>query len=402
MARLPQPGGDKGIWGPILNAFLLEAHSSDGSLKSGSVSPSTLDASLSNLIANKANSASLAAVATSGSYADLIDTPVIPAIPPQTLSTVAVTTGNEPRPATPTVFWIGGITQPINMILGDIWFGLEDPQDTTAPSTPANLSFSDVQTASFRLSWDESTDNVGVSAYEVIINGLSHGIFISTSAHITLRTANTPYTCTVRARDARGNWSAESSAVTVTTLENTSTEHSIFSGGVYPGILEYSDPDPVIVSSAFYTGLTGTSGWKVTGMRIYVPASVAAGKSATGMLFAPPNGSMPNLGTPVTTHTIIMTPGTWNDITFPTPYVLTPGVPIWLGYEFVSAPYTYMSSTQVGQDAIQSYDGANVFLAEINIPNLTRRNYFRYGQGPTEASIIAGQGYGIDIIVSEI
>ena len=32
-ARLPQPGGDNGDWGDILNEFLLEAHNPDGSLK---------------------------------------------------------------------------------------------------------------------------------------------------------------------------------------------------------------------------------------------------------------------------------------------------------------------------------------------------------------------------------
>src|SRR5690349_14156377 len=33
MARLPQPGGDDGNWGDILNEFLLVGHSSSGSLK---------------------------------------------------------------------------------------------------------------------------------------------------------------------------------------------------------------------------------------------------------------------------------------------------------------------------------------------------------------------------------
>lgn len=37
MARLPQPGGDTGNWGEILNDFLSQAHNSDGSLRDGSV-----------------------------------------------------------------------------------------------------------------------------------------------------------------------------------------------------------------------------------------------------------------------------------------------------------------------------------------------------------------------------
>lgn len=36
MARLPQPGGDTGTWGDILNDFLSVAHNTDGTLKTGS------------------------------------------------------------------------------------------------------------------------------------------------------------------------------------------------------------------------------------------------------------------------------------------------------------------------------------------------------------------------------
>jgi hypothetical protein len=62
MARLPQPGQDKGTWGDILNDFLSQSHNSDGSLKP------VASASISGL----------SHVATSGSYADLVDKPSIP------------------------------------------------------------------------------------------------------------------------------------------------------------------------------------------------------------------------------------------------------------------------------------------------------------------------------------
>lgn len=42
MPRLPQPGGDQGAWGDILNDFLSQAHNADGSLKDGSVSNSSI------------------------------------------------------------------------------------------------------------------------------------------------------------------------------------------------------------------------------------------------------------------------------------------------------------------------------------------------------------------------
>jgi len=42
MARLPEPGGDEGQWGGILNDFLQAAHTSGGLLKNNSVSTDTL------------------------------------------------------------------------------------------------------------------------------------------------------------------------------------------------------------------------------------------------------------------------------------------------------------------------------------------------------------------------
>lgn len=41
MPRLPQPGGDAGSWGDVLNAFLRVAHNDDGTLTYG---PATAEA----------------------------------------------------------------------------------------------------------------------------------------------------------------------------------------------------------------------------------------------------------------------------------------------------------------------------------------------------------------------
>src|SRR4051812_18192458 len=37
MARLPEPGGDQGQWGDVLNDYLKVAHDANGSLKDNSV-----------------------------------------------------------------------------------------------------------------------------------------------------------------------------------------------------------------------------------------------------------------------------------------------------------------------------------------------------------------------------
>ena len=62
MPRLPQPGGDAGQWGEILNDFLKETHNDDGSLKP--ISQSKIQ-NLTADLAAKANSADLGTAATS-------------------------------------------------------------------------------------------------------------------------------------------------------------------------------------------------------------------------------------------------------------------------------------------------------------------------------------------------
>ncbi len=91
------------------------------------------------------------------------------------------------------------------------------PSDTQPPTAPTNLTTSNKTGTSFTLSWTASTDNVGVTGYEVFANGVSKGITASTSLSVTGLICNTAYSMTVRARDAAGNWSAASTASNVTT-----------------------------------------------------------------------------------------------------------------------------------------------------------------------------------------
>ena len=89
--------------------------------------------------------------------------------------------------------------------------------DTQAPSTPAGLAASSIASTSFTLSWTASTDAVGVTGYEVFRGGVSIGTPSGTTFNVTGLTASTAYSMRVRARDAAGNWSAQSAALTVTT-----------------------------------------------------------------------------------------------------------------------------------------------------------------------------------------
>ena len=72
-------------------------------------------------------------------------------------------------------------------------------------------------TSSVSLTWTASTDNVGVTGYDIYRGSTLAGTTATTSFTDTGLTASTQYTYTVKARDAAGNVSAASTAVTATT-----------------------------------------------------------------------------------------------------------------------------------------------------------------------------------------
>jgi endoglucanase len=89
--------------------------------------------------------------------------------------------------------------------------------DTTAPSTPGNLRSTGAGPSSVSLAWNASTDNVGVSGYEVLRGGSVVATASGTSHTDSGLASSTSYTYTVRAFDAAGNRSAASAPVTVQT-----------------------------------------------------------------------------------------------------------------------------------------------------------------------------------------
>lgn len=89
--------------------------------------------------------------------------------------------------------------------------------DTQAPSVPGGLSSASITQTSFTLRWNAATDNVGVTVYEVFRGGTSLGTTASTSLNVTGLAPASSHAMRVRARDAAGNWSAQSAALNVTT-----------------------------------------------------------------------------------------------------------------------------------------------------------------------------------------
>jgi endo-1,4-beta-xylanase len=99
------------------------------------------------------------------------------------------------------------------------------PGDTQAPTAPSNLASPSRTSSSISLTWTASTDNVGVTAYQVLrAPGASGGSFaqVGTSSSTSFTdsglAANTTFRYQVRAVDAAGNASAVSGTVTQTTL----------------------------------------------------------------------------------------------------------------------------------------------------------------------------------------
>ncbi|WP_285530293.1 NPCBM/NEW2 domain-containing protein [Streptomyces lavendulae] len=89
--------------------------------------------------------------------------------------------------------------------------------DTEAPTAPADLASSNVTSNSVDLKWTASTDNVGVTGYNIYRGTTLAGSSTGTSFTATGLSASTPYTFTVKAVDAAGNSSGAGSAVDVTT-----------------------------------------------------------------------------------------------------------------------------------------------------------------------------------------
>jgi hypothetical protein len=101
--------------------------------------------------------------------------------------------------------------------MGAVTVGTGGGGDTTAPSVPTGLTSPGRTSSSVSLSWNASTDNTGVTGYQILRGGSPVGTSSTTGFTNTGLAAATSYTYTIRAYDAAGNYSAASSPLTVTT-----------------------------------------------------------------------------------------------------------------------------------------------------------------------------------------
>ncbi|MBO9596489.1 MAG: fibronectin type III domain-containing protein, partial [Cohnella sp.] len=93
--------------------------------------------------------------------------------------------------------------------------------DTEAPTVPTALSVASKTVKSVTLNWLASTDNIGVTGYDIYQGLTKKGSTSTTSYTVTGLAPNTLYTFTIRAKDAAGNQSTSSSEVSETTDADT-------------------------------------------------------------------------------------------------------------------------------------------------------------------------------------
>ncbi|NBI28526.1 glycosyl hydrolase [Chengkuizengella marina] len=146
---------------------------------------------------------------------------------------------------------VGMLSQYFSYVMGQ-----SPEEDTEAPSPPTNLSTTTVTGTMVNLTWTASSDNMGVTGYDVYKDGAFENSTVGTSLSVTGLTENTTYTFTVVAKDGAGNVSSESNAIQVTTTD-AGTGNVIVEDDYTIEIVETS------ATSALFklTRTSGTSNW---------------------------------------------------------------------------------------------------------------------------------------------
>lgn len=110
-----------------------------------------------------------------------------------------------------------GNLSPASNALSVTTSGTGGGNDVEAPTAPSSLAVTGVTASSVSLAWTASTDNVGVTGYDVYVGTTLKQSVTGTTATVAGLAAATSYTFKVTAKDAAGNVSAPSNTVTATT-----------------------------------------------------------------------------------------------------------------------------------------------------------------------------------------
>ena len=155
--------------------------------------------------------------------------------------------------------------------------------DTEAPSVPTAVAAADITQTTAKVTWDASTDNVGVVGYNVYVNEakVNASPVTVTEYDLTGLTEATEYTVRVTAVDAAENESARSEAVTFTTLE--AEEETDTEAPTAPAEVKATE---VTETTAKVTWSEATDNVGVAGYNVYVNEAKVNEELVAGTEFA--------------------------------------------------------------------------------------------------------------------
>ncbi len=152
--------------------------------------------------------------------------------------------------------------------------------DLQAPTTPTGLKAASVTVAEANLIWTPSSDNVKVKGYEIFRDGAKIGTTTKTSYCSKSLAPGKSYEYAVRASDASGNLSKNSSTLRISTLKDSLSPTA-------PAELKISKASGSSVSLAW---TASTDNAKVSGYQIYCNGIVIATAARTTRTVKSPFG----------------------------------------------------------------------------------------------------------------
>ena len=322
---------------------------------------------------------------------------------------VLVTTGSEARPATDFVVWVGGDTQPENMLGGDIWFTAASVEPAVAPTiTTTTLTAMTVDSAfSQVLAATGSTPITWTVSAGTIPAGLS--LNSATGTLSGTPTTSGAYDFTVSASNSVGSDTQQFTG-SVAAAPSGAVTHTIF--GANAPAATYSDNNDANVGdwtgAQFYITASPARSWFVQGARYYVPAgSSFIGMTAKAALMrraAVDGGPFTGPSHPQdfdSNGTLINFPNVlaagWNEVNFTAPLIhFDSGDGVIIAVSVGNGTF-YQASNDLIDTAIQAPDGSNIYLSEVS-GGAAARSWYATGAGMTSQPT---RHYGMDIIVAE-
>ncbi|MCL9805346.1 endonuclease [Flavobacterium amniphilum] len=241
--------------------------------------------------------------------------------------------------------------------VGLIWGAGSCPADTQAPTAPTALTVGTITSSSIALSWTASTDNTGVTNYDIYVDGVKYASSGgATSIVLSGLNPSTAYSIYVVAKDCQGNTSTASNVVNPSTAAGPA-------GGTTCGNETF---ETIPASSSSYAAYNWTNGgvtWSTTDSRTDQTINGRAILIRNGSLTS---SSVPNGIGELTITTQLKFSGTSGTFNLKVNGVTKATVP----YSATAATVT-ISDINVAGNVIISLDGNSVAASRVAIDDLT-------------------------------